>query len=931
MAERGPPSPDRFCLTGRHLMEFTNSSQSQQTTTTRQTPAPRQVQETCGCESGLWPEVLCTACQEVFCRRCLLDHGCRCSVHGDKLAFFCHKCQHFGCFLCCSITHTCACTDNKKHPGVAGPYVPCQTCARLYCKLCEPNHVCLCDCGSGRKLVDCEICEKVYCSACNTRRHDCDCEHDAHGPEAVELICSWDGGSFYCAACFADHECCCACETVPVEGHAHCRICCLPFCEQCVSTNHKCQCGYCGETATHRMCQLCNRLFCRSCIDTHPCACEAPGCKKRGYSPSDKRQFCFDCLSLYCTTCYPRHKCGPRCACLNPVRYRCACQVGLCEKCVQTHECETMRARRILSEYKNTSNLASFSKPVAPCSQQAPCEFTARVGTWNMNHLSATTTETKKKLKRDSIAAVCAGSSGPLDVLALQEINSTATGQLNGLPQGVKVLHWGPLLQSQSTLTRLEFHKQFNPSTWKKPKEGEELDEKAQRKAQFFQAIRDGKLSKDLKAWRTAIDDNRTILSGNSEKEKAVVYQELKKSHPKIEALYEKFAGTKFRYQEYYPLVGVPSTNLTVHPKVDLYLPNDTVSGLSEGDAFVFRGKDEDLEFRPIVVYRLTKFCPAKGCTGLKFNLGVVHTSPEQGTSEFNRLRIYQHQLKAVLDRIVSEGGLWVVVGDYYLTAETIVAYPEKKQSTRSRASKAEFENFIVDDDDGQKNSNSSRAPKQRRKSSTQRLPPHINRDRNDPSLKINFEQQIPPSLEIVASASATNHPTWKPKYDPFNSIRAQVADFGICSRDWPIKGAYPIDPDNGSVLAVDCDSRAFQLMKTDDTSDHSPVLIYLAKNPVKASEEIRSMLGYSESSDKQAKQTTTGYQQAKSEAVSEREQELRETCKELEVQLTQMGSGDLDYVELVQKYRAALQTLLRLIAPATKLDTLDFVPSELC
>jgi hypothetical protein len=218
---------------------------------------------------------------------------------------------------------------------------------------------------------------------------------------------------------------------------------------------------------------------------------------------------------------------------------------------------------------------------------------------------------------------------------------------------------------------------------------------------------------------------------------------------------------------------------------------------------------------------------------------------------------------------------------------------------------------------------------KRKVESKVDRLPPHSNRDRNDPTLKINFEQQIPQELEIVASVSATNHPTWKPKYDPFSSVRAQVADFGICSRAWPVKQAYPIDPDNGEVLAVDWNSRAFQLMKMDDTSDHAPVLIYIAKNSVKASKEIRAMLGYSETSDKQSSEKSIQFQKAKEEIVSEKQVELEETCRELKEKIERMTQGGVDYLKDVREYRAALQALLRLKAPATKLDTLDFVPDH--
>ena len=906
-------------------MEFTFTPKTQQkaTSTQQQPPPQRELRETCGCDSGLWPDARCKGCREDFCRHCLLDHSCKCALHPDNpLIFYCHKCTSFGCYLCFTLNHKCVCAD-KKHVGVQGKLETCQICGSFYCILCEPAHVCLCDCGSGRQAIFCEICERLYCSACHTRRHDCDCEQDNHGPEAVDRICAWGEGTFYCSECFSFHECCCACELVPTEGHAHCRICSKPFCHLCVNGNHSCACGYCGEKAVHRMCQLCNRLFCQSCIGTHPCACESPKCKHASFTPLDQRQFCLDCLRLYCATCYPSHACTATCECKNPVRYQCACKAGLCEKCVQTHECETMKARRILGQFNMTSGLGSFTKPVTSCPLKIRCEFTARIGTWNMNHLSATTTEIKKSLKKNSIGTVCSGTT-PLDVLALQEINSTAIDQLNGLPHGAQVLHWGPLLQSQSALSRLEFHKQFKlpvPTTFKS--KNEDLNT---RKKVFYEALLERGLKAQYASWREAIDTNRATLSGNSEKDKELVYQDLKKTQPIGEKLYEEFAGIKFRYQEYYPLVGVPSKDLTVHPKVDLYFPNSTVKGLAEREPYVFRGKDEDLEFRPVVVYRLKKTCAAEGCTGLMFNLGVVHTSPEQGTSEFNRLYIYQHQLKSVLSRIVSEGGLWVVVGDYYLTAETIVDYPQQKKST-SRRGRKDLDDFI---DYGEED-DPTPVVKKRRKSSSQRLPSHSNRDRNSSSLKINFEQQIPDELEIVASVSATNHPTWTPKYDPFSSVRAQVADFGICSRAWPIKRAYPIDSDNGSIVAVDLNSRAFQLMKTDDTSDHSPVLVYVAKDSEKASTEIRSMLGYSESSDKQALEKSSQFQHAKSEAASERVKELQETCDELAKQLKRMVQGNIDYVEIVQKYRAALQTLLRLIAPTSKLDTLDFVPGEPC
>ncbi len=925
-------------------MQFDQSNSS--SSSNNQQKAERELRQPCACGSTLFETVDCEECHEGYCRRCLQHHECYCRAHGAALTLFCWLCKVTMCPFC---DHQCRC--RKKMCTQPQKLVGCQVCGEFFCPSCEFNHVCVCDCGSGLRGLSCDSCEGFYCTMCVGRRHSCLCEFC--GERNATKVCASMGEIFFCPPCYEGHTCVCRCKSKlrraeekkqkkesepkkqkhdaeqvvgtplhfdgpPLDsaemqaGRPHCRTCGRGFCLRCAGQNHDCTCGYCGEQSrSHEYCALCNRLFCAYCIRTHPCACESPDCTS-GFLYTG-RKFCMKCLKLFCEICFADHECSSNCSiCAEPARFRCACGTAFCGKCVLIHECKVTMGKRILSEASGLAGIGEMGETSTKCAAHKDCKMTARIGTWNLNHLSATTKAVKKTLKTAALPTVVGSGQFALDVLALQEVNSTAQGDLpehDDLGTGrneVKVLHWGPLLQSTSPMSRLEFVRSF---TWEEPKKQEDNDETEDepktkpktrkrsksknetlnaQKDKFEEGMnKDHEQGKAFQNWSQEVTKRRKSLGSSARKADFEASEKALKENFQVgEQVFEKYGVGKFRYQEYYPLVGRKSDRLTIEQGVDLYFGDGSVKrGLQSKEAYIFRGTDEESEFRPVVVYTLTKKCEHPECRGVTFKLGVVHTSPERGTSEFNRLKIFQNQLKNVLAKFVEEGGLWVVVGDYYLTAEAIVANPASK---------------II----------------------------HVNLRRNDPALKINFEQQIPKELEIVASASATNHPTWNPDFSEFDSVRAQVADFGLCSRAWAFKRAFPIDPENGKILAVDVGSRAFQLMRIDHTSDHSPVLIYVAKNQAQASKEVRSMLGYAEKFEIVTKLADI----RRSAWKEERRKELEAQVKEAGILLAMADPGKwLEYMPFVQRYRSLLHSLLLATLPPSDLETFDFVPSTLC
>ncbi|KAA2238781.1 hypothetical protein F0L74_21435 [Chitinophaga agrisoli] len=98
--------------------------------------------------------------------------------------------------------------------------------------------------------------------------------------------------------------------------------------------------------------------------------------------------------------------------------------------------------------------------------------------------------------------------------------------------------------------------------------------------------------------------------------------------------------------------------------------------------------------YRPIMVYELER--PVKDSDKKeKVWIGVVHTTPEtdSGVAEFNRINIYNEIKKglATLSAQAKDKGIPLIIGgDYYLTAEAVVAEKSRK---RKRDDKKEAEN----------------------------------------------------------------------------------------------------------------------------------------------------------------------------------------------------------------------------------------------
>ncbi|MBV9495121.1 MAG: hypothetical protein JOZ54_12805 [Acidobacteria bacterium] len=271
--------------------------------------------------------------------------------------------------------------------------------------------------------------------------------------------------------------------------------------------------------------------------------------------------------------------------------------------------------------------------------------------------------------------------------------------------------------------------------------------------------------------------------------------------------------------------------------------------------------KREVPEFRPVVVYHLSKQpCGSKGCVGLTFRLGVVHTSPEG--SEFNRVAIYTKQLKKIFEQVQTEceqGVRWILVGDFYLSPEALVEKSDKAET-----------------------------PKSRRETGN------------------TFEQRLPDKLKIVAAVTGTNAGMWKPP-EWFQSRRMQIADFAICSTNWPFCRALPLDPADGRPMVMDVQHRAFRRMRASDGSDHSPILLFAGVDKTEANAAFRQMLGY-DNVEEHAKSESSKFLSARSKRREQLDRE-KTTCESAVKEANTMKK----YREVVRHGTAHRQLVRRL------------------
>ena len=795
---------------------------------------------------------------------------------------------------------------------------------------------CVCDSGLQTQAADCG---SLFCPLCVRWHGDCVCE--THHDQLMSRFCAGLKEHFLCEKCFPTHECACLCGKSTQVHHSHCPQCGYGLCEECLGEH---ACGICPtcrvRTTRQQWCGLCSRVFCKACIRSHACACT---CEDSGFEDWRWRKLCPRCLQVLCRQCEPSHEetCKAVCGCgEEPPWYRCDCGAHLCEKCVAKHQCATKCALQIRQEFLALPD-ADDSDPVVGCGRD-DCLFELRVGTWNMNHISASTKGAKLGRKKESLEALCSNEVAQLDLLGLQEVNATAVEGIEGL-SNAKVLKWGPLLKSQSYEGRLEFARSF-PLPKPRARGGAELEER--RKA-FYQFIRSKEPRAAYQAWWKAVRKHSNQLrseAAKAERQEAITL--LERDYQEGENIYKIHRQLVDRYQEYYPLLVPRDSKLKAEPEVDLYwgIGGGVTTQAKDGEVVYFRGSnavvrndDDDeadaVEFRPVVVYHLKKKCAKLGCTGLRFHVGLVHTSPDG--AKFERIKIYQNQLEKAFSKAAAEGGFWIIVGDYYLDPEAIVGYTagtalhdfsipvappdasedEEKEEEDELLAPAEGKDEGNDDWKEKELPGQSPAPR--------RLAAFANTNRN--AERLTFVEHLPAEFDIVASVSGTNAGTWRPPL-AFDSATMQVADFGVCSTNWLVRRGFSLRADTGQPSVLDENHEAFRGMKSVDTSDHSPVLVYVARNHAVAMKSLRAMLGYDSQFAERASEQISKYKRAKAADLQELQDERAELLKRLEATDGDAGGG---FMTLANEYRRCTGRLASLQQVPQGVSLMDFAPTR--
>jgi hypothetical protein len=181
----------------------------------------------------------------------------------------------------------------------------------------------------------------------------------------------------------------------------------------------------------------------------------------------------------------------------------------------------------------------------------------------------------------------------------------------------------------------------------------------------------------------------------------------------------------------------------------------------------------EDARCRPIIVYDLQ-------CDGQLVHVAVVHTTPDGG--EFARKTVYA-QIDKLLREIANQSN-WVVIGDFYLTAEA----------------------DLTTDRDYLGSTRSQKRWRPREQSST-------------------FAKQLQQlGLHMVAPISATNWPVSAQRSGKEDAM--QVADYLIASGNWQCRVVGLFNPfgEQGGLLEWDTNHDGLKTWIRNTTSDHVPV-----------------------------------------------------------------------------------------------------------
>ena len=128
----------------------------------------------CDCCCSVWE---CDHCHKSFCEGC-------------KDLMFCHKCEKFFCIGCIEVS---PCGDGWGDCDFCSRCLPdpneCSRCARVFCEICDPEELALCDgcdelvCIYCEDLSDpCGGCKGMFCSKCReiSPKYDCCDEQYCH-------------------------------------------------------------------------------------------------------------------------------------------------------------------------------------------------------------------------------------------------------------------------------------------------------------------------------------------------------------------------------------------------------------------------------------------------------------------------------------------------------------------------------------------------------------------------------------------------------------------------------------------------------------------------------------------------------------------------------------------------------------------------------
>ncbi|WP_143087575.1 OTU domain-containing protein [Chitinophaga sp. YR627] len=289
--------------------------------------------------------------------------------------------------------------------------------------------------------------------------------------------------------------------------------------------------------------------------------------------------------------------------------------------------------------------------------------------------------------------------------------------------------------------------------------------------------------------------------------------------------------------QEYYPLLIRKSSGMEVIKVYQVSTDGEMVEAPPTINWDKGRG-----DYRPIVVYEVKK----KGVRKPLW-IGVVHTTPEADTdkrvAEWNRKLIFREVsegLNTLRQKAAEKGIPLIVGGDYYLTAEAVVADEEGDNAVipadndedmirykafideRLKVLNAEMEKLLQEEGIYLEDPRVKRLSKQIRMNEEAKQDKQLQRNIRGLTVASQVEDM---GLELAQTVSGTN-----PKSDPLKEQEdVQIADFFIHNSTWKSNKTGLLRP-QGSMVSVDTEDMAYSKY-WQRFSDHFPVAAIYSLN----------------------------------------------------------------------------------------------------